>query len=101
MLPRFQPENFQQNLDIVQKLEQFAAQNGCTASQLAVAWVMAQGDHIFPIPGTKRIKYLEENDGALNIHFTKEELKTIDAISPKNAASGSRYTEMMMKFMNA
>jgi aryl-alcohol dehydrogenase-like predicted oxidoreductase len=101
MLPRFSGENFQKNLDIVNKLEQLAAQKGCTASQLALAWGLAQGDDIFPIPGTKRIKYLEENAGALNIHFTKEELEAIDAISPKNAVSGSRYTETMMKFVNA
>lgn len=99
--PRFQGENFQKNLDLVQKLEQLAAQKGCTASQLALAWVLAQGDHIFPIPGTKRIKYLEENAGALNVHFTKEELTTINTIAPKNIAAGLRYPEMMMKLIDA
>jgi aryl-alcohol dehydrogenase-like predicted oxidoreductase len=101
MLPRFQGENFQKNLDLVQRLEQLAMQKNCTASQLALAWVMAQGDHIFPIPGTKRIKYLEENAGALKLSFSKEELTAIDTISPKNAASGLRYTEAMMRSVNA
>jgi aryl-alcohol dehydrogenase-like predicted oxidoreductase len=99
--PRFQGENFQKNLDLVHKLEQLAAQKGCTASQLALAWVLAQADHIFPIPGTKRIKYLEENTGALNVRFTKEELATINTIAPKNVAAGLRYPEAMMKVLNA
>ncbi|MBS1506170.1 MAG: aldo/keto reductase [Bacteroidetes bacterium] len=99
--PRFQGENFQKNLDIVKKLESLAAKKGCTTSQLALAWVMAQGDHIFPIPGTKRIKYLEENVGALNVKFTKEELTDIDAIAPKGAAAGLRYPEASMKVLNA
>lgn len=101
MLPRFKGENFQKNLDIVRKLEILAAKKGCTVSQLALAWVLAQGDNIFPIPGTKRIKYLEENAGAVEIKFTPDELNAIDAVSPKNAVVGSRYTEMMMKFVNA
>lgn len=99
--PRFQEENFQKNLDLVHKLEQLAAQKGCTASQLALAWVLAQGGHIFPIPGTKRIKYLEENAGALKVNFTKEELATINTIAPKNAAAGMRYPQVMMKSVNA
>lgn len=101
MLPRFQGENFQKNLDLVNRLEKLAAQKRCTASQLALAWVMAQGDHIFPIPGTKRIKYLEENAGASKVIFTKEELATINTISPRNAAAGLRYNETMMKKVNA
>lgn len=99
--PRFQGENFQKNLDIVKKLESLAAKKGCSTSQLALAWVMAQGDHIFPIPGTKRIKYLEENVGALNVNFSKEELADIDAIAPKGAAAGLRYPEASMKVLNA
>lgn len=99
--PRFQGENFQKNLDIVKKLETLAAQKGCTASQLALAWVMAQGDHIFPIPGTKRMKYLEENAGALKVTFTKNELEEINQISPKGVATGTRYTEGGMKLVNA
>ncbi|MDP4261493.1 MAG: aldo/keto reductase [Bacteroidota bacterium] len=99
--PRFQGENFQKNLDLVHKLQQLAIQKDCTASQLALAWVLAQGDHIFPIPGTKRIKYLEENAGALKVSFTKEELEAINTIAPKNVAAGLRYPEAMMKSLNA
>ncbi len=98
--PRFQGENFQKNLDLVAALEQLAAKKGCTASQLALAWVMAQGEHIFPIPGTKRIKYLDENAGALKVVFTKEELAEIDTIFPKDAAVGLRYPEQMMGSLN-
>ena len=98
--PRFQGENFQKNLDLVHQLQQLAVQKGCTASQLALAWVMAQGDYIFPIPGTKRIKYLEENAGALTIKFTTAELGTINAIAPKDVAAGLRYPEQMMKSLN-
>jgi aryl-alcohol dehydrogenase-like predicted oxidoreductase len=98
--PRFQGENFQKNLELVKKIVELAKQKGCTASQLALAWVMAQGDFIFPIPGTKRIKYLEENAGAINIHFTKEELIQIDAFFPKDAAVGLRYPEQMMASIN-
>ena len=94
--PRFQGGNFQKNLDLVTALEKLAAKKSCTASQLALAWVMAQGDHIFPIPGTKRIKYLDENVGALKVSLTKEELKEIDDVFPKNAAAGLRYPEQMM-----
>lgn len=98
--PRFQGENFQKNLDLVTALEQLAAKKGCTASQLALAWVMAQGENIFPIPGTKHIKYLDENVGALKLLFTKEELAEIDAIFPKDAAVGLRYPEQMMGSLN-
>jgi len=98
--PRFQGENFQKNLDLVMALQQLAAKKSCTASQLALAWVMAQGDHIFPIPGTKRIKYLDENVGALNLLLTKEELNEIDAIFPKDAAAGLRYPQQMMGSLN-
>jgi aryl-alcohol dehydrogenase-like predicted oxidoreductase len=99
--PRFQGENFQQNLDLVKKLEELAAEKGCTASQLALAWVMAQGDYIFPIPGTKRVSYLEENAGALNVELTAADLSAIDEIAPKGVASGLRYPEEMMKIVNA
>ena len=81
-------------------MEKLAAKKSCTASQLALAWVMAQGDHIFPIPGTKRIKYLDENVGALNVSLTKQELAEIDAIFPKDAAAGLRYPEQMMVDVN-
>ncbi|HTJ53295.1 MAG TPA: aldo/keto reductase [Cyclobacteriaceae bacterium] len=98
--PRFQGENFQKNLDLVNKLEVLAQKKGCTTSQLALAWVIAQGDYLFPIPGTKRIKYLDENIGALNVKFTAQELKEIDTIAPKDVAAGTRYPETMMKSLN-
>jgi len=98
--PRFQGENFQKNLELVQKVKELADKKNCTPSQLALAWVMAQGDFIFPIPGTKKIKYLEENAGAVNIRFSPEELKSIDEIFPKDIASGLRYPEQMMGSLN-
>ena len=94
--PRFQGENFDKNLQLVTKVEELAKTKGCTTAQLALAWVLAQGDHIFPIPGTKHKKYLEENVGALNIQLTKKELEELDAIAPKGAAAGMRYPEAMM-----
>jgi aryl-alcohol dehydrogenase-like predicted oxidoreductase len=81
MSPRFQGENFSKNLDLVKKIEALAAEKKCTPSQLALAWVMAQGEFIFPIPGTKRIKYLEENVGALNVVLSKEELELLNLFS--------------------
>lgn len=99
--PRFQGENFQKNLDLVSRIEQLATEKGCKASQLALAWVLAQGDHIFPIPGTKRIKYLEENSGALDVSLSRADLDALDAIAPKGVAAGSRYTEAMMSSLNA
>lgn len=98
--PRFQGENFNKNLELVKKIEAIAAAKGCTSSQLALAWVLAQGDFIFPIPGTKRIKYLEENIGALDVKLSADDLKEIDAIAPKNIAAGERYPEAMMKSLN-
>jgi aryl-alcohol dehydrogenase-like predicted oxidoreductase len=99
--PRFQGDNFQKNLDIVSQLEKFAGEKGCTASQLALAWVMAQGDYIFPIPGTRRVKYLEENVASVNIQFSKDELEKIDTILPKNGAAGLRYPEAALKYVDA
>jgi aryl-alcohol dehydrogenase-like predicted oxidoreductase len=98
--PRFLGENFNRNLELVAKLEQMAAKKSCTSSQLALAWMIAQKDFIFPIPGTKRIKYLEENAGALSISFTKDELEEINAIAPKGSAAGLRYPESMMDAIN-
>lgn len=98
--PRFTGENFKKNLELVKKIEDLAAAKGCTASQLALAWVMAQDDFIFPIPGTKRVKYLEENAGSLNVHFSAEELESINNIAPKNIAAGTRYHEAGMKSVN-
>lgn len=95
--PRFQGENFNKNLQLVKKIEALAIEKDCTSSQLALAWVIAQGDFIFPIPGTKRIKYLEENVGATKINISEKDLEEIDAIAPKNVASGERYPEAMMK----
>jgi aryl-alcohol dehydrogenase-like predicted oxidoreductase len=98
--PRFQGENFDRNIQLVDKLQSLAKKKGCTASQLALAWVIAQGDHIFPIPGTKRVKYLEENAGALNVTLSKEELDEIDQIAPKGIAAGERYPFAAMSSLN-
>jgi aryl-alcohol dehydrogenase-like predicted oxidoreductase len=95
--PRFTGENFEKNLELVKKLEQFAKGKGCTPAQLALAWVMQQGDHIFPIPGTKRIKYLEDNVGALRVNLSQQELNELDDIAPLGVAAGGRYTEASMK----
>lgn len=94
--PRFQGENFEKNLQLVKKIEELAAQKGCSAAQLALAWVVAQGEYIFPIPGTKRIQYLEENVGALQVSLSPQELQDIDAIAPRGAAAGTRYPEASM-----
>jgi aryl-alcohol dehydrogenase-like predicted oxidoreductase len=92
--PRFQGENFQKNLDLVTRIEEIAAEKKCTPAQLALAWVMAQGDHIVPIPGTKRRKYLEENVGALDVELTEEDLRRIDEVAHKGATAGQRYADM-------
>ncbi|MEO7368708.1 MAG: aldo/keto reductase [Gemmatimonadaceae bacterium] len=98
--PRFQGDNFYKNLSLVDKVTEIAGRVGCTPSQLALAWVLAQGDHVVPIPGTKRRKYLEENIGALNFELTKDQLAEIDAVFPRGAASGTRYPEAMMGSLN-
>ena len=98
--PRFQGENFQKNLDLVQRVEEIAREKRCTASQLALAWVLAQGDDIVPIPGTKRRKYLEENVAAAGLVLTKEDLRQIEAVFPAQAAAGGRYPEHMMALVN-
>jgi len=87
--PRFQGENFQQNLDLVARVEEIAAEHKCTPAQLALAWLLAQGDDIVPIPGTKRRTYLEENVGALDVHFAAKDLARIDEVLPAGAASDS------------
>jgi aryl-alcohol dehydrogenase-like predicted oxidoreductase len=99
--PRFQIENFEKNLALVEKVKGIAKDKGCTPAQLALAWVMAQGDHIFPIPGTKKVKYLEENAGAAAIHFTEKELTDISGLFPPDIVAGERYTEGGMKIVNA
>ncbi|MGY2132574.1 aldo/keto reductase [Hymenobacter sp. HD11105] len=98
--PRFQGENFQRNLDVVARIKELATHKNCTPGQLALAWVLAQGEDIVPIPGTKRIEYLEENVGALNIQLSSEELAHIDEIAPRSAVAGMRYPEAMMGSVN-
>src|SRR5579862_3952193 len=98
--PRFQAENFQKNLDLVHKVEEIANEKKCQPSQLALAWVMAQGNDIVPIPGTKRRKYLEENAAAVEVKLTKEDLRRIEEVFPADAASGQRYPEHMMALIN-
>jgi aryl-alcohol dehydrogenase-like predicted oxidoreductase len=98
--PRFQGENFQRNLDLVKHIEAIAKEKGCTPAQLALAWVLAQGDDIVPIPGTKRRKYLEENAGALDVHLTADDLRRIDEVAPKGAAAGERYPAAAMATLN-
>ena len=94
--PRFQGENFQKNLDLVKHIEEIAKSKNCTPAQLALAWVLAQGDDLVPIPGTKRRKYLEENVGALDVTLTVDDLRRIDEVAPKGVAAGPRYPEAMM-----
>lgn len=98
--PRFQGENFQKNIDLVKKIEDIARQKGCTPSQLALAWLLAQGEDIVPIPGTKRRKYLEENVGAVDVSLTEEELQQIDKIAPQGVAAGERYQKDQMSSLN-
>jgi aryl-alcohol dehydrogenase-like predicted oxidoreductase len=98
--PRFQGDNFQKNLDLVKQVESIAKEKGCKPSQLALAWVLAQGDDIVPIPGTKRRKYLEENAGALEVQLTADDLRRLDEAFPEGSASGPRYNEQMMKLVN-
>jgi aryl-alcohol dehydrogenase-like predicted oxidoreductase len=97
--PRFQGENFQKNLDLVREIEAMAREKGCAPSQLALAWVLAHGNDIVPIPGTKRRRYLEENVGALNVTLTTDDLARIDRIIPPGAAAGTRYPEPAMKMV--
>ena len=97
--PRFQGDNFQRNLDLVKRVEEIAREKRCTPAQLALAWVLAQGNDIVPIPGTKRRKYLQENVGSLNVLLTSEDLARIEEAAPKNAFAGSRYPEEMMKLL--
>lgn len=100
MSPRFQKENFFKNLDLVEKVKSLAQDKGCTPSQLALAWVLARGETIIPIPGTKRRTYLEENIAALNIELTPAEISEINAIFPTGAAAGLRYPGNMMGSVN-
>jgi aryl-alcohol dehydrogenase-like predicted oxidoreductase len=92
--PRFQGENFQKNLELVDRVKEIANEKGVAASQLALAWLLHQGEDIVPIPGTKRRKYLEENVAASEIKLTDEDLRRIEEAAPKGAASGERYADM-------
>jgi aryl-alcohol dehydrogenase-like predicted oxidoreductase len=98
--PRFQGDNFRKNLDLVQRIEQMAAEKRCTPSQLALAWVLAQGQDVVPIFGTKRRKYLAENLEALTIRLTGEDLRRIDELAPRGVAAGNRYAPATMAFIN-
>jgi aryl-alcohol dehydrogenase-like predicted oxidoreductase len=98
--PRFQGENFQRNLALVKRVEEIARQKKCTPAQLALAWVLAQGDDIVPIPGTKRRKYLQENVGALDVALTAKDLARMDEVAPHEAVAGARYPEWAMGMVN-
>lgn len=98
--PRFQGENFQRNLDLVERVSEVAREKHCSPAQLALAWVLAQGEDIVPIPGTKRRKYLQENLGALEVDLTSTDLAVINQVAPRDAFSGPRYSEPMMKMVN-
>lgn len=99
-MPRFQGENFYKNVELVEKIKTLADQKSCTPSQLAIAWVLAQGEDIITIPGTKHIKYLEENIASEKVQLTTEDLQSIEAIMPAGIVSGTRYPEMFMKALN-
>ena len=99
-MPRFEGENFRRNLELVEKIRAYSADKGCTPAQLALAWVLAQGDDIVPIPGTKRRQHLEENVGALDVRLTPEELTELDGLLPPGAAAGARYPEPGMRTIN-
>ena len=98
--PRFQGENFAKNIALVREVEAMAREKGCTTAQLALAWVLAQGGDIVPIPGTKRVRYLDENIGALEVKLSEADLKRLDQILPPGAASGQRYHERGMETVN-
>ena len=98
--PRFQGENFQKNLDLVKRVEEIAREKKCQPSQLALAWVLAQGDDVVPIPGTKRRKYLEENAAAVDLKLTADDLRRLSEVFPSGAAAGMRYPEHVMSLLN-
>src|SRR6184192_489212 len=98
--PRFQGENFQRNLALVKRVEEIARDKKCTPAQLALAWVLAQGDDMVPIPGTKRRKYLQENVGALDVVLTAKDLARIDEVAPHQAVAGPRYPDWAMQMVN-
>jgi aryl-alcohol dehydrogenase-like predicted oxidoreductase len=98
--PRFQGDNFQKNLDLVKRVEEIAREKKCQPSQLALAWVLAQGDDIVPIPGTKRRRYLEENAAAVDLKLTSDDLRRLSEVFPSGAAAGMRYPEHVMNLVN-
>jgi len=98
--PRFQGDNFQRNIELVRRIEAIAAEKRCRPSQLALAWVLAQGEDIVPIFGTKRRAYLEENLAALNVELTARDLKRISEVAPHGVAAGARFSEAMMGLVN-
>jgi aryl-alcohol dehydrogenase-like predicted oxidoreductase len=98
--PRFQGENFERNLELVRRVQIIAKEKNITPSQLALAWVLAQGDDVIPIPGTKRRSYLEENAAAADVTLSAKELRRIEAVAPRGVASGLRYPEEMMRLVN-
>jgi aryl-alcohol dehydrogenase-like predicted oxidoreductase len=100
MSPRFQGDNFAKNLQLVARIEQMAQSKGCTASQLALAWVLSRGDDVIPIPGTKRRKYLEQNVAAIDVALDSADLDLIEEIAPRDVAAGERYPAAMMAFVN-
>jgi aryl-alcohol dehydrogenase-like predicted oxidoreductase len=99
--PRFQGENFQRNLDLVERVEEIARRKKCTPAQLALAWLLAQGDDIVPIPGTKQRRYLEENVEALKVELTRSDLDEIEEVAPKGVAAGERYHEAGMRTIDS
>jgi aryl-alcohol dehydrogenase-like predicted oxidoreductase len=98
--PRFSGENFQRNLDLVAVVARLAQSKGCTPSQLALAWVMSRGEDVVPIPGTKRVRYLEENSGAVDVRLSDADLAALDDAFPPGVAAGTRYAEAGMKMLN-
>jgi len=98
--PRFQGENFDKNIALVREVEKMAEEKGCTTAQLALAWVLAEGEDVVPIPGTKHVKYLDQNIGALDVKLSEEDLNRLDAILPPGAAAGERYHARGMETVN-
>ncbi len=99
--PRFQGANLAKNLELVDRLREIASEKSCTPAQLALAWLLAQGNDIVPIPGTRRVERLDENTGAVEIALSAQELAAIDAVMPQDAAAGTRYAEAAMQLLNA
>ena len=98
--PRFQSENFKKNLELVRRISEIAAEKKCTPGQLALAWLLEQGEDLIPIPGTKRRKYLEENAEAIQVKLSEEDLRRINEVAPQGVAAGMRYPEQMMGSLN-